>query len=353
MSKALARLVGVLALALVPTVLAACGSSSSSTSTAASSSSTGTKTAALSANTKPKPGTTINMGIEPWIGYGPWYVAQDQGCFKQQGLNVKIVNFATDAQREAAFVGGKTDVSNMPTHTALLFEQKGVDAKAILAEDVSLTADSVLAKPPISSISQLKGKKVAYEQGTTSDILIHYALAANGMSEKDIHVVPVNASDAGSALIAGRVDAAVTYEPYVTTALHQGAKRIYAAAADPGLVSDVLVAHGSLVKDNPGALIALAKCWGKAIDYYNSHTAQAQQIIAKGVGAKPEDLATSFKGVKLYSLPDNVSQLTTGPFVNKVMPDVEKAALAAKFLPSPVDPKAMFDASIVKAAAGQ
>jgi NitT/TauT family transport system substrate-binding protein len=347
----LIKLLGVLALAVLSAGVAACGGSSGGGGGSSSSSSGGTK--AVSANAKPKSGTTINMGIEPWIGYGPWYVAQAQGCFKQQGLNVKIVNFGTDAQREAAFVGGKTDVSNMPTHTALLFEQKGVDAKAILAEDESLTADAVLAKPPITSIKQLKGKKVAYEQGTTSDILIHYALAANHMSESDVQVVPVNASDAGPALIAGRVDAAVTYEPYVTTAMKQGAKRIFAAAADPGLVSDVLVAHSSLIQDNPGALVALAKCWGKAIDYYNANTTKAQAIIAKGVGAKPSDLATSFKGVKLYSLSDNVTQLTTGPFVNKVMPDVEKAALAAKFLPSKVDPKALFDPSVVKAAAGQ
>lgn len=351
MSSRLVRMIGVAALALAAVLLAACGSSSS-TSSSGSSSSSSSSQSTVTASAKPKPGTTINMGIEPWIGYGPWYVAQSQGCFQKQGIKVNIVNFGTDSQREAAFVGGKTDVSNMPTHTALLFEQKSVDAKAVLAEDESLTADSVLARPPITSIKQLKGKKVAYEQGTTSDILIHYALAANGMSESDVQVVPVNASDAGSALIAGRVDAAVTYEPYVTTAIDQGAKRIYAAAADPGLVSDVLVAHSSLTKDNPGALVALMKCWGQAIDYYNSNPTQAQAIIAKGVGAKPSDLATSFKGVKLYSLPDNVTQLTTGPFVNKVMPDVEKAALAAKFLPSPVDPKALFDPAFVKAAAG-
>ena len=135
MSNRLLRLVSLLALTLVPAVLGACGSSSSSSS----SSSSASQTTAVSSSTKPKPGTTINMGIEPWIGYGPWYVAQAQGCFKKQGINVKIINFGNDAQREAAFVGGKTDVSNMPTHTALLFVQKGVDAKAVIAEDVSLT----------------------------------------------------------------------------------------------------------------------------------------------------------------------------------------------------------------------
>jgi NitT/TauT family transport system substrate-binding protein len=346
MSNRLVRLLASVALGLMPGILAACGNSSSAPSSPSST------TAALSASTKPKAGTTINMGIEPWIGYGPWYIAQAQGCFKANGLKVNIINFATDTDREAAFVGGRTDVSNMPTHTALLFLQKGIDAKAVLAEDESLTADAVLARAPITSIKQLKGQKVAYEQGTTSDILIHYALAANGMSEKDIQVVPVHAADAGAALIAGRVQAAVTYEPYVTTALHQGATRIYAAAADPGLVSDVLVAHSSLTSGNPGALVALSKCWGQALDYFNSNKPAAEAIIAKGVGAKPADLATSFSGVKLYTLPDNVTQLT-GPFVDKVAPDVAKAAVAAKFLPQLVDPKPLFDAAFVKAAAGQ
>ena len=344
MSRRFIHLLVALALVLMLVGVAACGSSSTS--------STSATPTALTASTQPTPGTTIKMGIEPWIGYGPWYIAQAMGYFKQNGLNVQIVNFGTDALRESAYAAGKTDVSNMPTHTVLLFEQQGIDAKAILAMDESLTADAVLALPPITSIAQLKGQKVAYEQGTTSDILIHYALAANGMSEKDIQVVPVNASAAGTALLAGRVKAAVTYEPYVTAALHQGAKIIYAAAEDPGLVSDMLVAHTALIKDNPGALVALAKSWGEAIDYYNSNTAAAQAIIAKGVGANASDLATSFKGVKLYSLSDNVTQLT-GPFVTKVMPDVEKAALASGFLTKSVDPKAIVDAAFVKAATGQ
>ena len=39
----------------------------------------------------------INMGTEPWIGYGPWWIAQKQGYFQKHGLNVNIVNFQTDA----------------------------------------------------------------------------------------------------------------------------------------------------------------------------------------------------------------------------------------------------------------
>ena len=345
MFRQLTRLTVALLFALLLAIAAGCGGSSPSPSPSA----TG---ASVSASTQPNPGTTIRMGIEPWIGYGPWYIAQEKGYFKENGIDVEIINFATDAQREAAYVGEKTDVSNMPTHTSLLFVQQGVDAKGILLEDVSMSADAVLARSPITSIAQLKGKKVAYEQGTTSDILIHYALAANGMSESDIVPVPMAASDAGSALIAGRVDAAVTYEPYISAALHEGAKSIYAASEDPGLVSDVLVAHTSLATDNPGALVALCKSWGQAVDYYNSNTADAQAIIAKGVGASVSDLETAFKGVKLFDLDQNV-QMLTGDFATKIVPDVMNAAVASGFLTQPVDATAFIDPTFVEAAAGR
>lgn len=348
MFRQLTRLTVALMFALVLAIAAGCGGGSSSSTTTSPSATA----APVSASTQPNPGTTIRMGIEPWIGYGPWYIAQEKGYFKENGITVEIINFATDAQREAAYVGEKTDVSNMPTHTSLLFVQQGVDAKVVLLEDVSMSADAVLARPPITSITQLKGKKVAYEQGTTSDILIHYALAANGMSESDITPVPMAASDAGSALIAGRVDAAVTYEPYISAALHEGAKSIYAASEDPGLVSDVLVAHTSLISDNPGALVALCAAWGQAVDYYNSNTADAQAIIAKGVGASVSDLATAFKGVQLFDLDQNI-QMLTGDFATKIVPDVMNAAVASGFLEQPVDTTGFIDPAFVEAAAGR
>jgi len=299
---------------------------------------------------KPEPGV-IDMGVVPWIGYGPWYIAQEKGYFEKHGIDVKIVNFNTDAARESAFVSGKTDATNMPTHTALLFGQQGVPAKMVLLEDESLTADAVIAKPPVTSIKDLQGQKVAYEEGTTSDILIHYALAANGMSEDDIEKVPIPASDAGNAALAGQVSAAVTYEPYISAVLaeDEGFKRIYNAGADPGLISDVLVVHDSMIDDKPGQVEALMESWQDAIDFYRTHTAEAQAIITKGVGAKPGSLKTSFEGVKLYSIPQN-QKLLTGSFESKIAPDVGQAALDSGFLKEDVDPGSLIQPAFVNAA---
>src|SRR3981081_504147 len=57
----------------------------------------------------------VSMGIEPWIGYAPWYIAQKKAFFKSCGVDVTIVNFQTDADRNAALIAGKTDVSNIDT----------------------------------------------------------------------------------------------------------------------------------------------------------------------------------------------------------------------------------------------
>ncbi len=324
-------------------LIAACGSSSDNNKTSTESGSSAQIPA------KPEPGT-FRMGIEPWLGYGPWRIAESKGFFQDNGLDVKIISFDTDDQINAAFAAGKLDGSNIATHTALRFAASGLPIKIVLLEDVSMTADAIIAGPDIKSIADLKGKKVAFEEGTTSDILLSYALRQNGMTKKDIQPVPTPAADAGAAFIAGKVPVAVTYEPYLTTALKQDSKAhlLYTAGKDPGLVSDVFVVSKDTLDQKPGQIAALIKSWGQAVDYYNANTADGQAIITKAVGSKPGELKTAFDGVKLFSLADNREQLGSS-FVNKTMKDVEAAAKDAGLLQGEVNPSDFVVARFVEA----
>jgi NitT/TauT family transport system substrate-binding protein len=246
--------------------------------------------------------TVIKMGIEPWIGYGPWWIAIDKGYDQKHGVKIQASTFTTDADINSAFAAHRIDAENLATHTGVRFLGSGVPLKFVLFEDVSLTADAVLAGPDIRSIKDLKGKKVAYEEGTTSDLLLRYALAQNGMSINDIKVVPIPAADAGAAAIAGRVDAAVTYEPYLTAALKEkkGFHLVYTAGRRPGIISDLLAVDPGFAREHPEAIVGALRAWGDAMAFYRSHPAEAQAIIAKKVGAKPADLKESFRGVLLY-----------------------------------------------------
>ena len=308
--------------------------------------------AAQAVPAQPEAGS-FKMGIEPWLGYGLWHVAAEKKLFQAQGLSdVEIVNFTQDKDINAALASGQLDGANIATHTALVMASAGLPIRIVALLDVSMTADAILAGPDIKTIADLKGKEVAYEEGTTSHILLNYALAANGMTLADITPVPMPASDAGAALIAKRVPVAVTYEPYLTVARAQdpAVKLLYTASADPGLVSDVFVVREDVLKDKPGQVAALLKAWQAAHADYAKDTAGDRAIIAKAVGATPEELSTAFDGVTFVSLPDNKTQLT-GAFTQHVIVDVKKAAQAAGLLQGDVDAAALIDPRFVAAAA--
>lgn len=290
----------------------------------------------------------IKMGIEPWIGYGQWYVAQDQGFFKKQGVEATITSFNDDVTLDAALASGKVDVANIASHTALKMIQSGFDITIVLLLDASETADAILGGPGVTSVADLKDKKVAYEEGTTSDLLLNYALTQNGMSIDDIVKVPMGADEAGAALIGGKVPAAVTYEPYISDAKAKDPKInvLFTASEKEGLISDVLVVNNGVLKNRSGDIQKLVNSWGDAVTYYNANTENAQAIIAKAVGSKASELTTAFQGVKYFSLADNATELG-GAYKNSTMPEVEKAAISAKLLTGTVDLNKYIDTQFV------
>ena len=261
----------------------------------------------------------VRIGTQPWIGYGPWWIAQDQGLFEKYGLDVELVDFLEDKEVNAAFASGDMNAANLATHTAIKLYSAGLGLKLVLLEDVSTSADAILAGEGITSIAELKGQSVAYEEGTTSDLLLNYALSQSGMSLADITPVPMPASDAGTTLLTGNVPAAVTYEPYISEVLKQDSKVsvLYEAGERPGLISDVLVVNEAWAQKNPETVRSLLKVWDEALAFYNQNPGQGQAIIAKAVGSAPEDLVTAFEGVQFYSAAENKTALT-GEFLTTI-----------------------------------
>jgi len=292
--------------------------------------------------------TKVRIGTQPWIGYGPWWIAKEKGLFEKNGLDAELIDFIEDKEVNAAFASGNMEAANLATHTAIKLFSVGVDLKLVLLEDVSTSADAILSGDGINSIADLKGKQVAYEEGTTSDLLLNYALMQNKMTLDDITPEPMPASDAGAALISGKVPAAVTYEPYISEALKENAKlkTLYKAEERPGLISDVLVISGKFAKENPDAAKALMKVWGEALDFYNKDKKAGQEIIAKAVDSAPEDLVTAFEGVKFYGLKENQADLS-GSFMDTIK-DVAEVSQAIGLFEEIPDLSKLVDASFVK-----
>ncbi|MBZ6572191.1 ABC transporter substrate-binding protein [Klebsiella grimontii] len=295
--------------------------------------------------------THVKMGIEPWLGYGQWHIASAKNLFEKEGLKqVEIINFAEDKDINAALASGQIDAANIATHTAMGMISAGLPVKIVLLLDQSNSADAILATKDILSIKDLKGKQVAYEEGTTSDILLRSAIASEGLSFNDIKPVPMPAASAGNAIIAGRVPVAVTYEPYLSMAQKSDTnlKILYSGSSDPGLISDVLVIRDDFIKTHPDAIKALIQTWGKALDYYNANTTEGRAIISKAVGTTPEDLNTAFDGVKYFTLSDNKA-LLAHDFTTKTFPHILKAATAAGIITQPITTEQTIDTRFANA----
>lgn len=258
--------------------------------------------------------TEVAIGTQPWIGYGPFWIADDQGFDKDHGVDIKLVSFSTDQDLESGFASGRFQAANNANNTMIRLADLGLDFKMVLMEDFSLEADAVVScNADIRSIEDVEGAKVAFEEFSVSDVLFRFALKEAGVDFDSIDYTPIPAADAGTAAVAGRVDVAVTYEPYLQAALEEGdnCEIIYTAAERPGLISDGLAVNTEFAESDPEAVAGVLRAWGDAIDFYNQNTKAAQAIIAKNVGEKPEALAPSFKGVQLFGLKKSQEYLET------------------------------------------
>jgi len=249
----------------------------------------------------------VKLGVQPWLGYGPWWIAEKNGYFEKRGIDVQVINFTWDQDMGAALAAGKLDVVAGATNFVISMRNQGIDLQGFILLDASFEADAILAPAGINSIKDLKGKSIAYEYGSTSDLLLNYALRENGMSKDDIKPVPMAAADAGLALISGRVDVAVTYEPYISAALREGKgyKSLYTAAARPGLISDMAVAETGYIKKNPDVIKALTLAWDDAVTFLKAHPEEGGKIIADAVGSPMDEFKVAFEGVRLYDLKGN------------------------------------------------
>jgi len=264
------------------------------------------------------PLANVSMGIEPWIGYAPWYIAQQEGYFAKFGLNVNIVNFGQDADRNAALIAGQTDVSNIDTGRTIQFAVKNEPAVPLMIEDDSNGADAIMSSASVSTAAQLKGQTVDYESGTTSDLLLHYYLLTHHLSFNSVKSVNVPAADCGVLLISGKSKVVVTYQPYISEATSsssssaKGVHVFFSSAQAPGLISDFLVANKTWLAGHAKQAHELVQAWDASITYFHTHRTQAVAIMAKGIGATPSSLVSTLAGVILYSVADNQSLVSSG-----------------------------------------
>ncbi|NMB10692.1 MAG: ABC transporter substrate-binding protein [Firmicutes bacterium] len=247
------------------------------------------------------------ISLPTWSGYAPLFLARDKGFFAKYGLDVELSVTQDLSARKQAFAGKRVDALATAHDVQVQVAAVGVPLKIVWAFDDSFGGDGILAKSEIEAIADLKGKQVAFMRGSTSHFLLLTALSSVGLTENDVVTVNMTAGDAGAAFVAGRVDAAVTWEPWLTKGSGSGGHVLTDTKEFPGVIGDSLSFHADYVKKNPEAVQAFVKAMKDAMEYWHAHPEESNQIMAAGMGITLEEFVATLEGLKLMDYQDNLA----------------------------------------------
>ena len=246
----------------------------------------------------------LRIGHSTWVGYGPLYIAQEKGYYTDEGIEVELSVIEDASARFAAMNAGHTEALATTIDTMPLYLTDDIRMQYVFTLDDSTGGDGIVANKDITSIEGLRGKRVAFNAGTVSEFYITYLLGEAGMSADDIEHVNMDQADAGAAFVAERVDAAVTWEPWLTRARDtEHGHVLIDTSANPGLVVDVLLAPVDVIEARTDDFRALYRAWNRAVDFVKTNPDEAHEIMARGVGGWLEDpavFAETLAGVSYY-----------------------------------------------------
>ena len=249
---------------------------------------------------EPKKLPVVRLNIVTWPGYGPVYLGQAKGFFGEEGVRVECQIQENTPARRSALVAGQIDLIGITLETVILANAKGVPMQVVGISDISDGGDGIIAKGEIASIKDLKGKRVAFPEGQPSHVFLLYHLDKAGLSPADI--TPVFTDDAGKAgelFAAGEVDAAVTWEPWISTATEGGKGRVLVTSKG---VKDILIgifaANRNNVAKSEDKLERFFRAWYRSLDYTLAHKEEAVPIMAKGFDLPPEEFEAIMGGLR-------------------------------------------------------
>ncbi|MFG1294254.1 ABC transporter substrate-binding protein [Xanthobacter variabilis] len=246
----------------------------------------------------------LSIGHFIWVGYGPMYLARDLGYFKDEGVEVDLQVVDDSALAMAAQAAGKLDGVAVTVDDILKYRSKDFCFKAVAVLDDSAGGDGVVVKGDIKDLAALKGKTVALNEGSTSQFWFSYLLTKAGLPLDTVEITNMTADAAAAAFIAGRVPAAVTWEPNLTMVKTQKAgKTLVSSASTPGVIVDVVEFSCDVIEKRPQDVKGFVRAVQRAMTYIKEHKDEAYAIMAKGVGGyleKPADFADAASGVRFY-----------------------------------------------------
>lgn len=292
----------------------------------------------------------LRVALHEWPGYEFMRLAGSLGWVSREAVEfVRPGGFAgsvTDFQR------GEVAAAGLTLDEALQLVEAGVPAKVVLVFNVSMGADVLLARPDLTTLAQLRGRRVGVDSTTLGRLLLGRALAAGGLAQADIVVVPL-AGDHVAAWTGQALDAVLTYEPALGRLRRQGLVSLFDSRRLPQRILDVLAVRTDAPSWHAGALRAAIAGHFRALERWRTNPIDTSYRLAEQLGVEPEEVASLYRGLDLPDLHYNREYLTPpAAELSRAALDLQRFLSADGVLRGAAVPDGLFVPDYLPSAAG-
>lgn len=294
-------------------------------------------------NMDKKTSDTINLSLDEWIGWKEILDAnggtttQPGSIYDELGIKVNISVINDGTQSSNALIKGDLDAAGYTINrTAFLtpkFEAAGIDVIMPYITNYSNGGDGIIATSKIKSVDDLVGAKVGVPQFSEAHTLVVWFVNNSDLSDKDKKSIIDNLiffetpDEAAKAFFAGELDAAATWEPYITQAESMSdAHALFTTKASSGLVMDGIVFNKEFAENNQVVVKKFIQGALMAADMYTTELSTIKTVMPMYSASTDDEILSNCEAAKLTTWKDNVDLLNgTAKTIYTDMCDVWKS----------------------------
>ncbi len=228
----------------------------------------------------------IRIGWVYAMANAPVLIADKQGYFKEQDLDVELLSFTSGPLVKQAMVAGELDLAYIGAPPIYHWYSRGLESKILAKVNYGQAAVTSRADSNINSLADLKGAKMAgVRKGSGMDVLLRgyvFGEKAKLTPDKDTQIISMPSGNMGPSLQSKVVDAAFMWEPFISQFVLRGNTKVIfdINEAEPRYPWYVISALPDTMKNKPDAIIKVLKAHKKAVDFLNSSDDAGNDIIA-------------------------------------------------------------------------
>lgn len=275
----------------------------------------------------------LTIAAHVWPGYELLFLARREGWLPS---GIALLETATATDSLKALQSGTAHAAALTLDEVLQARGSGIPLTVVLVLDISAGADVVMARPGITSLADLAGKRIGVEDTALGAYVLHLVLQQAGLDKSRIVPVPITPDKQVAAWHQRAFDAAVTYQPTAALLEKEGMVPLLDSRKLPGAILDVLAVRTDLLGSYHKQIRQAVAAHFRALQHLKTNPQDAAHRMVPRLKISADDVLASFRGLNLPSVAENRRYLAgSKPLLLETTLPLMQVMLSAHLLKNP------------------